>query len=90
MSAAAYYNGELMFEAVDVNQNGSISHEEFNNYLKSFNCDDAEFAKFVFSQIDADGNGVLSKEEFSNFNVKYHVSKDENCPSKYFFGKIDF
>ena len=66
----------LIFEAIDADKDGNISHDEFNNYFKSLNINDKAMAEEVFRDIDTNNDGVLSCDGNSHiFNELKFFSK---------------
>ncbi len=52
----------LIFDAIDSDQSGEISKEEFLKYFKSLNINDTQAAYDAFSAMDTSGDDTLSKE----------------------------
>jgi len=50
----------LIFEAIDSDKDGAISHEEFDTYFKSLNINDKGMTEEVFKFIDTNNDGMLS------------------------------
>ena len=47
------------------------------------------FVPIAFKAIDTKGDGTISREEFVNSTVEYAFNtKDEEHPSKYFYGPL--
>lgn len=78
----------LIFEAIDADKDGAISHEEFNNYFRSLNINDRAMAEEVFHAIDTNDDGSLSSEEFSAFGEHFFTETNEADLSKIFFGRL--
>lgn len=52
----------LIFDAIDSNQDEGVSGDEFNTYFQSLGVFDAEFAAKVFEDMDSNHDGILSKK----------------------------
>lgn len=78
----------LIFEAIDADKDGAISHDEFNNYFKSLNINDRAMAEEVFRAIDLNNDGSLSSDEFLAFGEHFFTETNEADPSKIFFGRL--
>lgn len=78
----------LIFEAIDTDHDDAVSKVEFANYFKSLNINDQKTADEVFASMDIDKDGSLSKTEFTAFGKAFFTSKNENDPSKHFFGHL--
>lgn len=54
-----HHLGNMMFEKMDTNQDGSISSEEHENALNRM----LEKRRQHFSKMDADGDGLVTRDE---------------------------
>ena len=73
-----------MFDLFDLNQDGSISKDEFKVRPHG-----SPWTTVAFSSIDTNSNGQVSREEFVNGYVDFWFNfADETNPSKYFWGPL--
>ena len=63
----------LIFEAIDADKDGAISHDEFNNYFKSLNINDRAMAEEVFHAIDTNNDGSLSSDGMKKL-LRYYLN----------------
>lgn len=77
------------FEAVDANNDGFIDGDEFKEFYTILGAKCVESAPASFAAIDTNNDGKLSKDEFVTAGLDFLVSKDENCPSRLFWGPIE-
>lgn len=54
----------LVFDAVDVNGDDSISKEEYKLYQNCFGITNTDYIELVFSYLDSSGDGEISRQEF--------------------------
>ena len=73
-----------MFDLVDLNEDGSISKDEYSVMLGS-----SPWTIVAFSSVDTNRNGEVSREEFVHAYVDYWFNfADETNPSKHFLGVL--
>ncbi|CAK9810883.1 Sarcoplasmic calcium-binding protein [Anthophora quadrimaculata] len=77
----------FLFKAVDKDQSGEISVQEFKLFFQCLNLthDDAVIS---FSHIDTNNDGKISFEEFITLGREFLVTEDSTKPSKYFWGPL--
>ena len=80
---------DLLFDAIDTNNDGHISLSEFKVYLNII-APDIEEDKIVhsFDTIDTDKNGEISREEFLAAANDFLQGVEETELSKVFFGPL--
>ena len=80
---------DLLFDAIDTNNDGHISLSEFKVYLNII-APDIEEDKIVYSfnTIDTDKNGEISREEFLAAANDFLQGVEETELSKVFFGPL--
>ena len=78
-----------IFDAIDTNQDGCISLEEFRIYSQVIAPDTPvdDVAK-SFNLIDVNRNGEISREEFLEASMEYLHGFEENELSEVFFGPL--
>jgi len=77
----------LFFHAVDSNDDGMISEDEFANFFRILGLDPA-MAPATFQAIDTNNDGLLSKEEFTHAGTEFFLSEDPSLPTKLFWGPL--
>jgi Ca2+-binding EF-hand superfamily protein len=89
MSALIEDTHNLLFDAMDTNNDGHISLSEFKIYLNIF-APDIEEDKIAhsFDTIDTDKNGEISREEFLAAGNDFLQGVEETEVSKVFFGPL--
>ena len=80
---------DLLFDAIDTNNDGHISVSEFKVYLNIIAPDIAEDEiVYSFDTIDTDKNGEISREEFLAAANDFLQGVEETEVSKVFFGPL--
>ena len=80
---------DLLFNALDTNNDGIISRDEFKVYLNIFAPEMAEDdIVHSFDTIDTDKNGEISREEFLAAANDFLQGVEETEVSKVFFGPL--
>lgn len=78
----------LFFHAVDTNNDGLISMDEFTHFYGVLGMDSAH-APDTFKAIDDNNDGDISLEEFMHNGTEFFFEeKDESKPSKIFWGPV--
>ncbi|KAG7209318.1 hypothetical protein KM043_015429 [Ampulex compressa] len=77
-----------LFKAVDKDQSGEISVEEFKLFFQCLGLthDDAVVS---FSHIDTNDDGKISLEEFVTLGRDFFLTEDQTRPSKHFWGPLE-
>ncbi|XP_066586054.1 sarcoplasmic calcium-binding protein [Prorops nasuta] len=77
----------FLFRAVDKDQNGEITVEEFKLF---FECLDLkhDHAVVTFSHIDTNEDGKISLYEFVTLGRDFFLTEDHTRPSKHFWGPL--
>jgi hypothetical protein len=73
-----------MFDAMDVNSNGTLSKEEYTNFVTAGGVG-TEAAHKAFQQLDLDGSGVIARDEFAHCIWEYWTSSDPKARGNWFF-----
>ncbi|RLN54599.1 hypothetical protein BBJ28_00009552 [Nothophytophthora sp. Chile5] len=69
------------FAAVDRDQNGEISHEEFRELMETFGIDEEEDVTVLTRQLDVDATGSIEYEEFATiFHEGRVISTAQEVP----------
>lgn len=76
-----------LFKAVDKDQSGFISVNEFKLYFQCLGLDN-EAAAVAFAVIDTNGDGKLSLKEFVKLGKEFFFTEDEKKVSKMFWGPL--
>ncbi|XP_053979683.1 sarcoplasmic calcium-binding protein [Hylaeus volcanicus] len=76
-----------LFKAVDKDQSGEISVEEFKLFFQCLNLTH-DHAVVSFSHIDTNDDGKISYEEFVSLGRDFFLTEDPTRPSKHFWGPL--
>ena len=77
----------LFFHAVDNNNDGMISEDEFCLFFRIIGLDE-KMAPASFQAIDTNNDGLLSKDEFVTAGTEFFLSEDPSKPTKLFWGPL--
>jgi len=77
----------LFFHAVDLNNDGLISEDEFGNFFAILGLD-VSMAPATFQAIDTNNDGQLSLDEFTEAGSEFFLSEDPSKPTKLFWGPL--
>jgi len=77
----------LVFDMMDLNDDGTISLNEFTVYYQVLGLD-AKMAALAFAAIDTNNDNVLSRAEFLAASADFFASEDEKSPYKLFWGPL--
>jgi len=83
--AYGYTINEPIFKTVDIDEDGTISWNEYKAFIMPLGATEAE-AKVGFDMIDTNSDGVLSYEEFNHAMVMYYFDRN-NSKYKHFYGE---
>ena len=78
----------VLFDLLDVNQDGVISFKEWQTYYECIGANTA-FAKASFEAMDTNHDGVVSRDEFMAYNYEFFFSTDNSLNSAILFGPLD-
>ena len=87
MGPSSIHFAEL-FHALDTDDSGKISYDEWVKHYKSFGID-PKYARASFDAMDADGDGKVSKQEFIDYNSEYYYTAEDNLKSSILYGPLD-
>ncbi|XP_076232864.1 sarcoplasmic calcium-binding protein [Calliopsis andreniformis] len=76
-----------LFKAVDKDQSGEISVEEFKLFFQCLGLTN-DHAVVSFSHIDTNDDGKISVEEFITLGRDFFLTEDSTKPSKHFWGPL--
>lgn len=77
----------LFFQAVDSNNDGMISADEFGDFFRILGLD-AGMGPASFAAIDTNNDGLLSQDEFVEAGSKFFISEDTAEPTRLFWGPL--
>lgn len=77
----------FLFKAVDKDQSGEISVEEFKLFFQCLDLSNDD-AVVSFSHIDTNDDGKISLREFVTLGRDFFVTEDSRRPSKHFWGPL--
>ena len=80
-------NLEIMFHAIDANDDGVISLEEFKGYHLSMGIEDSKCTERVFRVIDLNNDGEIDFEEFSKAAFDFTYNQEDSI-YKEFYGPL--
>ncbi|MGH3898545.1 MAG: EF-hand domain-containing protein [Pseudonocardiaceae bacterium] len=75
----------LVFDTIDLDDDGKLSLDEFSLYLQAYGLAAADAAT-AFEHLDLDSDGYMSRDEFAKNMSEYYISEDRPAPSEWFFG----
>lgn len=76
-----------LFQAVDKDQSGEISVDEFKLFFQCLGLHDRD-AEFAFCSIDANKDGKVSLKEFVKHGRDFFLTEDETRISRHFWGPL--
>ena len=79
---------EVIFDTLDLNDDGVVSFEEWKAYYYIMGVDQAH-ARTSFDAMDANGDGVVSKEEYVNFVTEYLFTDENKLGSATMLGPLE-
>ena len=77
----------LFFAAVDANNDGFISSDEYGIFFDIIGLD-PNMAPASFQAIDTNNDGLLSQDEFIEAGTEFFINEDAASPSKLFWGPL--
>jgi len=77
----------LFFQAVDANQDGFISSDEYGIFFDIIGLD-PNMAPASFQAIDTNNDGLLSQDEFIEAGTAFFLEDDAASPTKLFWGPL--
>nr|XP_033333531.1 sarcoplasmic calcium-binding protein [Megalopta genalis] len=77
----------FLFKAVDKDQSGEISVEEFKLFFQCLGLTH-DHAVVSFSHIDSNDDGKISFDEFVSLGRDFFIDEDPKRPSKHFWGPL--
>jgi len=78
----------LLFDIMDVNNEGFIRPAEFEFWFKVVGLD-AELAKETFRAIDINHDNKLSREEYMAAVEEFFIGEDEQSPFRFLWGPLN-
>lgn len=78
----------FIIEVCDVDDDGSITLEEYGVFFKSYDLDDDQI-QFAFEKLDADGDGLVTREELKAGLDQFGKSQNPDDAGNYMFGPLD-
>ncbi len=75
----------LVFDAVDLDENGNIDRQEWKNLFQVYNIP-VVYLEESFSQIDCNHDGLISKEELLSSLKDFYYSQDPDATGNFMFG----
>ena len=77
-----------MFDSVDMNGNGLISFEEWENHYKSLGID-VKYARAFFEAMDFNKDNQVSRNEFIEYHKEFFFSTEDKLHSSLLYGPLD-
>lgn len=84
--ATALMSIKVMFELMDRNRDGSITLEEYSEWMRAFRIGEQDTTKEVFQKLDLNENGILSKEEVLQLTREFFYSDDPEARGNWALG----
>ena len=79
---------EVLFDAIDLNNDGEISPEEWVKHNKALGINPV-YAEASFKPMDTDGDGKVSKKEFVDYQVEFYYTAEDKLNSSILYGPLD-
>lgn len=80
------FSAGVMFALMDVDENGTISLEEYGQWLQAWGIADDELTPEVFARLDRNGDGTLSQNEVLDMTREFYYSEDPEAPGNWCMG----
>ena len=77
-----------MFDVVDVDGNGSISMNEYKDFMIAFGVPDKWIGDEVFDKLDVNKAGSISRKELGELVDQMYFNPDPKCPGNFLFGVL--
>ena len=77
-----------MFHLLDIDENGSISFEEWTAHYHTFGID-AAHARASFDAIDINHDQNISEDEFVKYHMEYFLSTENKLNSAILYGPLE-
>lgn len=79
--------GRVMFQAIDFNDDGVISAEEFSTFAEAWRIGKSN-GVIIFQIMDKNADGEISIDEFLDALHDFYFSEDPSSPFKIFWGPM--
>lgn len=73
------------FRAIDRTDSGTVTEEEFANWLQAWDVDHIET---VFRRLDRDNTGHLVEEDLTEAIKEFYLSNDPDAPGNVLYGEL--
>ena len=77
-----------MFDVMDADGDGSISMNEYKNFMIAFGIPDRWIGDDVFHRLDLNNDGSISKKELGELVEQMYFNPDPACPGNVLFGTL--
>ncbi len=88
MPEAVTGTADAMFEAVDEDDDGHISHTEYRRAIEAWTGRPTD-TDAIFPLLDLDGDGRLSRAEFVRLWTEFWAGDDPDAPGSLIFGPVE-
>ncbi len=75
----------MIFEVVDLDENGLIDRREWKNLFQVYNLP-VVYSDSTFTQLDSDEDGFLSRQEILSLLQEFYFSDEPSALGNYMFG----
>lgn len=84
----AYKDADLIFRAMDADNDGRITANEYEQYLRVYDLE-GENAHYFFRMIDNDSDGFVTRDEITRALKEFLFSDDASAPGNFLYGRLD-
>lgn len=80
------FSAGVMFALMDVDEDGTISLQEYGQWLQAWGIGDGEITPDLFAKLDRNGDGILSQKEVLDMIHEFYYSDDPDAPGNWSMG----
>ena len=82
------YLFEAIFDTIDLDGDGEITHEEYKLFFKAWGIEPA-LAEAAFSRMDFNEDGRLSRSTFLQYGSNFYINDEPDIVGNYLFGPYE-
>ena len=80
------FSAGIMFALMDTDEDGTISLDEYGEWMKAWGIDEDDLTPEVFAGLDRNGDGILSQTEVLDMVREFYYSDDPDAPGNWCMG----